>query len=440
MVSPPMDEKPHPDLQVSSQVRAGAKAERALLLCVTSVGPADAQAEETAESEFVALAEAAGVAVLAVVQAPLRRPHPAYLIHRGKLDELVALVGHVAADVVLCNHPLAPGQERNLERALGVRVVDRNAVILDIFASRARSFEGKLQVELAQLKHLSSRLVGTWTHLERQRGGIGLRGPGESQLETDRRLVAQRIRLLQQRLGQVCAQRRQMRQGRSRSALPVVAVVGYTNAGKSTLFNLLTGADVVVKDQLFATLDPTVRRVALGEGAGALLVDTVGFLRQLPHQLVAAFQATLEEVARADLLLHVVDASDPEHRQHRLAVEQVLQEIGAGDRPRLLVYNKIDRLGCPPGMERDAQGAVRAVHVSAETTQGTALLCEAMREHFFGTLECREIHLGHGQGRLRAALHRLGGVREERCDEHGWCLAVALPRKSWEQLGEMGVG
>ena len=414
--------------------------ERALLLCVESLGPAGMQPQETAENEFVALAEAAGVTVAAVVQAPLRKPHPAHLIQKGKLDEVVELVRHAQADVVLCNHPLAPGQERNLERALGVRVVDRNAVILDIFASRARSFEGKLQVELAQLKHLSSRLVGTWTHLERQRGGIGLRGPGESQLETDRRLVAQRIRLLQQRLDHVCAQRRQMRQGRSRSALPVVAVVGYTNAGKSTLFNRLTGADVVVRDQLFATLDPTVRRVTLGEGSSALLVDTVGFLRQLPHQLVAAFHATLEEVAMADLLLHVIDAGDPEHRQHRLAVEQVLQEIGAGDRPRLLVYNKIDRLGCPPGVERDDQGVVRAVYVSAATAQGADVLCEAMQEHFFGALECRKVRLGHGQGRLRAILHRLGGVREERCDEQGWCLEVAMPSKSWEQFGEMGVG
>ncbi len=418
----------------------GVQQERALLLCVASQGSADGQPQETEESEFVSLAQAAGVTVAAVVQAPLRKPHPAYLIHKGKLDEVATLVSHTAADVVLCNHPLAPGQERNLERALGVRVVDRNAVILDIFASRARSFEGKLQVELAQLKHLSSRLVGTWTHLERQQGGIGLRGPGESQLETDRRLVAQRIRLLQQRLDHVCAQRRQMRQGRSRSALPVVAVVGYTNAGKSTLFNLLTGAEVVVRDQLFATLDPTVRRMALGEGAGALLVDTVGFLRQLPHQLVAAFQATLEEVVMADLLLHVIDASDPDHRQHRQAVEQVLQEIGAGDRPRLLVYNKIDRLGSEPGLERDARGMVRAVRVAAAMAQGATLLCEAMREHFFGALECREIHLGHGQGQLRAALHRLGGVRGERCDETGWCLEVAMPRKSWEQLGEMGVG
>ena len=294
--------------------------------------------------EFADLARSAGARVAHLMTARIDRPNPATLIGSGKLEEVKAAADATGADLVLVNHPLSPVQERNLEKALERRVVDRTGLILDIFAQRARSHEGKLQVELAQLRHMATRLVRGWTHLERQRGGaIGLRGPGETQLETDRRLLQKRVEQLQRRLEKVEVQRTQMRRARVRSELPRVALVGYTNAGKSTLFNALTGADAYAADLLFATLDPTVRRIAL-PGGSVVLADTVGFVRDLPHELVAAFRSTLAEAREADLLLHVIDAADPLREERIAQVDAVLEEIGAGEIPQLLVYNKIDRI------------------------------------------------------------------------------------------------
>ncbi|MFZ1723587.1 MAG: ribosome rescue GTPase HflX, partial [Dokdonella sp.] len=317
------------------------KGERALLLQAQAPGQHDAALLE----EFAELARSAGATVVGNLAARLDRPNPRYFVGTGKAEELKALRVALDADLILVNHALSPVQERNLEKLTECRVVDRTGLILDIFAQRARSHEGKLQVELAQLKHMSTRLVRGWTHLERQRGGaIGLRGPGETQLEIDRRLLAVRVKQLQKRLDKVEVQRNQARRSRERSALPVVALVGYTNAGKSTLFNAMTGAGVYAADQLFATLDPTLRRID-GLACGPIvLADTVGFIRELPHDLVAAFRSTLAEAREADLLLHVIDASDPERDTRVADVEGVLAEIGASDLPQVLVYNKIDRL------------------------------------------------------------------------------------------------
>src|SRR5690554_662896 len=328
------------------------KGEHALLIQPHAGGaPDDAELEEFSE-----LARSAGATLATVVNARIDRPNPATLIGSGKLEEVKAAAEASGADLILVNHPLGPGQERNLERALQRRVVDRTGLILDIFALRAHSHEGKLQVELAQLRHMSTRLVRGWTHLERQRGGsIGLRGPGETQLETDRRLLQKRLEQLQKRLDKVEVQRTQMRRARVRSEMPRVALVGYTNAGKSTLFNILTGAEAYAADQLFATLDPTVRRMDL-PGGGLMLADTVGFVRDLPHELVAAFRSTLSEAREADLLLHVVDAADPLRDERMRQVDAVLAEIGAGDIPQLMVYNKVDRLGSPARHDRPHAG------------------------------------------------------------------------------------
>ena len=313
------------------------KGENALLIQPHAGGPPD----EGLVEEFADLARSAGATVAALLNARIDKPNPATLIGSGKLEEVKAACDATGADLVLVNHALSPGQERNLERALERRVVDRTGLILDIFSQRARSSEGKLQVELAQLKHMATRLVRGWTHLERQRGGsIGLRGPGETQLETDRRLLQKRVDQLQKRLEKVEVQRTQMRRARVRSEAPRVALVGYTNAGKSTLFNALAGADAYVADQLFATLDPTVRRIGL-PGGNVVLADTVGFVRDLPHELVAAFRSTLSEAREADLLLHVIDAADPLRDERIAQVDEVLEEIGAGEIPQLLVYNKI---------------------------------------------------------------------------------------------------
>ena len=312
------------------------KGEHALLIQPHAGGPPD----EGLMEEFADLARSAGATVAALLTARIDRPNPATLVGSGKLEEMKAAADASGADLILVNFPLSPGQERNLEKALQRRVVDRTGLILDIFSQRAQSAEGKLQVELAQLKHMATRLVRGWTHLERQRGGaIGLRGPGETQLETDRRLLQKRVEQLQKRLDKVEVQRTQMRRARMRSELPRIALVGYTNAGKSTLFNALTGASAYAADQLFATLDPTVRRIAL-PGGGAVLADTVGFVRDLPHELVAAFRSTLSEAREADLLLHVVDAADPLREERIRQVDEVLADIGAGDLPQLLVFNK----------------------------------------------------------------------------------------------------
>jgi GTP-binding protein HflX (EC 3.1.5.-) len=318
--------------------------------------------------ELKELAKSAGTDPVYVVTGSRKKPDPKYFVGKGKLEELKAIIETYEADIVLFNHPLSPSQERNLEGFLGVRVVDRNGLILDIFAQRAQTFEGKLQVELAQLQHLSTRLVRGWTHLERQKGGIGLRGPGETQLETDRRLLGLRIKQIQQRLDKVDKQRHQGRSKRKKAEVPSVSLVGYTNAGKSTLFNKLTGADIYVADQLFATLDPTLRNCKLPNSSEIVLADTVGFIRHLPHELVAAFKSTLQEASEADLLLHVIDASSDDRAETIYQVNQVLEDIKANEVRQLEVFNKIDLLtDIQPRIERDDVGNPVRVWLSAET-------------------------------------------------------------------------
>ena len=333
-------------------------------------------------AEIGALAAAAGAQVIGTVEGRRTRPDAALFAGKGKVEEIGARRREAGADFVIFDHVLSGVQQRNLEQALECRVVDRVALILDIFALRARSAEGKLQVELAQLKHMSTRLVGGWTHLERQKGGIGLRGPGETQLETDRRLISRRVKLLDERLRRVAAQRATQGRTRSRAAVPTVALVGYTNAGKSTLFNRLTGARSYAANQLFATLDTTLRRMHLPGGGNLVVSDTVGFIRELPHDLVAAFRATLSEAAEADLMLHVIDASATDRDAQVEAVDAVVEEIGASDVPQLRVLNKCDLAGLPPGIERDGCGTIAAVRVSALTGDGIADLRAALAERF----------------------------------------------------------
>lgn len=399
-------------------------AERVVLVRLGLGEPVQAEDLE----EFEQLARSAGATPVAVITGRRDRPDPRYFVGSGKAEEMASVARGQQADAILVDHPLSPSQERNLEQLTGCRVLDRSALILDIFAQRARSFEGKLEVELAQLKHLASRLVRGWTHLERQKGGIGLRGPGETQLETDRRLLGARVRSLTRRLDRLKQQRETGRSARAEIPVPAVALVGYTNAGKSTLFRALTGSDVYVADQLFATLDPTVRRLPLPGGAVAVLADTVGFIRELPHELVAAFQSTLQEARSAHLLLHVVDASDPRREEHIEQVDKVLQEIGAGGIPQLRVYNKIDRLGLEPRLERDVQGRAVAAWIAAAAQSGLDELRAAIAERL--SLEVRRVwlQLPPDAGALRARLFSAGAVRDERAREDGALeLLVELP-------------
>ena len=347
-------------------------------------------------------------------------PSPKFFLGKGKVEELAELVRLHQAEVVIFNHSLSPAQERNIEREIECRVLDRTGLILDIFAQRARTHEGKLQVELAQLEHMSTRLVRGWTHLERQKGGIGLRGPGETQLETDRRLLRARIKAITGRLEKVRKQREQGRRARSRAEIPTLSLVGYTNAGKSTLFNLLTEADVYAADQLFATLDPTLRRVELSDIGPAILADTVGFIRDLPHKLVESFRATLQETVEAALLLHVIDAGDEERREHIHQVNKVLHEIGADEIPMLEVYNKIDSMeGVEPHIDRDDEGVAIRVWLSARTGEGAELLLQALRERLAVDMFHRYIDLGPEQGQLRAQLYAQNGVLNEAIQEDG---------------------
>ncbi|MDE2149602.1 MAG: GTPase HflX [Gammaproteobacteria bacterium] len=380
-------------------------------------------------AEFEELARSAGADVAGVVGGRRERPDASLFAGSGKVDEVAALLASGGAQLAIFNHELTPSQERNLERRLSCRVLDRTGLILDIFAQRARSHEGKLQVELAQLQHLSTRLVRGWAHLERQKGGIGLRGPGETQLETDRRLVRHRIVTLKRRLEEVRTTREQNRRARQRQAAPQISLVGYTNAGKSTLFNALTGETSFASAQLFATLDTLRRRLALPSGGEAVVADTVGFVRELPHDLIAAFRATLEEAREADLLLHVIDAADAERVRRAEQVREVLREIDADAVPWLEVYNKMDlRQDADPRIERDADGLPQRVFVSARTGAGMGLLIEALEQRLFPDMVEDELLLPPAAGRLRAQLFALRAVRDEQPAEDGAVrLRVRLP-------------
>jgi GTPase len=384
---------------------------------------------ESDRREFEELARSAGAQIEAVVGGSRVKPDPGLFIGSGKADEIAALVKAEGVELAIFNHDLSPSQERNLEKLLQCRVLDRAGLILDIFAARARSHEGKLQVELAQLQHLATRLVRGWTHLERQKGGIGLRGPGETQLETDRRLVRDRIATLKRHLEDVRRRRAQSRASRRRNEVPSVSIVGYTNAGKSTLFNALTGDDTYASSQLFATLDTTVRKLPLPNGESAVIADTVGFVRDLPHDLIAAFRATLEESRDADLLLHVVDSADPERIARIEQVDAVLQEIGAGEVPRLLVFNKIDlRESELARVELDDRGLPERVFVSARTGAGLETLRRAIARRLRPDETVHEVTLPPSAARLRAQLFELKAIRSERMGDDGaWHLRVAMP-------------
>ena len=370
--------------------------------------------------EFEQLARSAGAIPVANVSGRRDRPDPRYFVGSGKADEIRALAAEHGAELVLFDHPLSPSQERNLEKLIERRVLDRSGLILDIFAQRARSHEGKLEVELAQLKHIATRLVRGWTHLERQRGGgIGNRGPGETQLETDRRLIGKRVKTLSERLEKIKQQRETGRQQRAEIPVPSLALVGYTNAGKSTLFRALTGADAYVADQLFATLDPTVRRITLPGNTQVVVADTVGFIRELPHELVAAFQSTLTEARGATLLLHVVDVSDPRRDEHIDEVNRVLAEIGAADLPQILVFNKIDRIATEPRIERDESGRASHVWLSAMKSRGLDLLRDAVAERLARVARRARLRLPVAAGELRARLYAANLVLAERIAEDG---------------------
>jgi len=397
------------------------------------------QSDPESLDELRQLALSAGAEPVHVITARRLTPDPRYYIGKGKVEELSSAIRAYDAELVLFNHALTPSQERNLENELKVRVVDRTGLVLDIFALRASSFEGKLQVELAQLRHASTRLVRGWTHLERQKGGIGLRGPGETQLETDKRLIAQKIRQIQKRLEKVDQQRHQSRSARKRAELPVVSLVGYTNAGKSTLFNRLTGACVYAADQLFATLDPTLRRVNLAHNHSLILADTVGFIRDLPHELVAAFRSTLSEAVESDLLLHVADACDERLDDTVCEVERVLEDIGASGVPQIQIFNKIDKLEDPrPRFERDQDGRIVRIWLSSQTGAGFDLLDQALGEHLQTGTFRKKIHLLAGHGKLRARIYQLGAVISEEEDGHGgWHMEIELPEREASLVAEL---
>jgi GTP-binding protein HflX len=388
--------------------------------------------------EFQELCRSAGVEITAVLTSPRDRPDARFFVGSGKIDEVAEQVKATGADMVLVSRPLSAIQERNIEKRCECRVLDRTTLILDIFAQRARSHEGKLQVELAQLRHISTRLVRGWTHLERQKGGIGLRGPGETQLETDRRLIGQRISYLKGRLDKVRKQRAQSRRRRERAHVFTVALVGYTNAGKSTLFNALTDSSVGTQDMQFATLDPTVRQLPNIPTGNVLLVDTVGFVSNLPHELVAAFHATLQETREADLLLHVIDAADPFHHQREHDVEGVLESVDANEIPIVRVFNKIDLVERAASTSRNEEGQVERIDVSALLDSGLEELKEAIALRLKGKRISTWINLEGRHAKLRSQLFDLGAVEEEKVDEKGhWVLHINLSQQDAEHLGRM---
>ncbi|GBF28536.1 GTPase HflX [bacterium MnTg03] len=389
--------------------------ERALLVHINF----PLQADQDDLDEFKELVRSAAVIEMELVVGSRQKPTAKTFIGKGKLEEIAGLARHHDVDVVLFNHILSPSQERNLEKHLECRVLDRTGLILDIFAQRAQSFEGKLQVELAQLKHLSTRLVRGWTHLERQKGGIGLRGPGETQLETDRRLLGKRIKYLNNRLAKVSRQRAQSRQARKKAQIPTISLVGYTNAGKSTLFNALTNSSVYTADALFATLDPTLRKLEVNKELCVILADTVGFIRHLPHDLVAAFRATLLEIREADLILHVVDCADDDKHEKMQAVNQVMEEIGAGDVPQLLIYNKIDIPGYQPRIDYDETGIPNRVWLSAISKAGFDELREVLQTRFSDQKLHYQLALRADEGRILAYLHAAGAIEDEIYQNNG---------------------
>ena len=406
--------------------------ERAVLVHIDFTAHDDTEDPE----EFRELVTSAGVEPVATVTGTRKQPSPRFFVGEGKLEEIRDAVAASEADVVLFNHALSPSQERNIERELKCRVLDRTGVILDIFAQRARTHEGKLQVELAQLEHMSTRLVRGWTHLERQKGGIGLRGPGETQLETDRRLLRERIKSIHKRLEKVRKQRDQGRRARKRADVPTLSLVGYTNAGKSTLFNQVTTSTVYAADQLFATLDPTLRKLELPDIGSVVVADTVGFIRHLPHKLVEAFRATLEETRQASLLLHIIDCHDERRDENIEQVENVLLEIGADEVPQLQVFNKIDLLDdFAPRIDRNEEGIPVRVWVSAITGEGMDLLFDAVVERLAEDVVHHFVLLGPADGKLRALLHEAGSVLSEEYRESGdTVVEVRLQNRDWMQL------
>ncbi|GBL04627.1 ribosome rescue GTPase HflX [Glaciecola sp. KUL10] len=387
-------------------------------------------------NELQMLVSSAGVNTATVMTTSRSAPHAKYYIGSGKAEEIASTVKALEADVVIFNHQLSPSQERNLEALIQCKVLDRTSLILDIFAQRARTHEGKLQVELAQLRHISTRLIRGWTHLERQKGGIGLRGPGETQLETDRRLLRGRIKAILKRLEKVKKQRDQGRRSRQRAEIPTISLVGYTNAGKSTLFNTITEAGVYAADQLFATLDPTLRKIELAEIGQAILADTVGFIRHLPHDLVAAFKATLQETQEADLLLHVIDYSDDQHMQYTDQVNLVLEEIDAGEVPQLVICNKIDRMeGVSPKIDRDETGRPIRVWLSAQQGKGIELLKIALTECLHKQMVEYKLQVPASEGKLRGVLYGLNCITaQEYADNGDWVVDIKMQESDWNRI------
>lgn len=389
---------------------------------------------EQDEREFIELARSAGAEIAGFISGSRQSPDPRYFIGEGKMQEVHNLLLAHDANLVIFDHSLSPAQERNLEKQLQCRVLDRTGLILDIFAQRARSHEGKLQVELAQLKHLSTRLVRGWTHLERQKGGIGLRGPGETQLETDRRLIGERIKQINKRLEKVQNQREQGRQARRKAEIPTVSLIGYTNAGKSTLFNALTQAKVYAADQLFATLDPTLRRVQLPNQQEIILADTVGFIRHLPHDLVAAFRSTLQETIDADLLLHVIDSHDEQRELYREQVNKVITEIGAENVPQIEIMNKIDLGGQTPHVETGNGVNPVRIYVSAQKSLGLDMILNHLGDYFAGQMFHGKLNIPPRHARLRAHLYADKAIQREQISEEGnFLLQVTIDQRRLNQ-------